>query len=67
MELHEFFEAFIIASLALVGLVYIPAQCFGYWQRKKRRKICLACRLCGYRFIKSDTEAICPHCAAKNR
>ncbi len=67
MELHEFFESFIIATLALFGVVYIPAQIFGYWQRKKRSQICLQCRLCGYRFIKADPEAICPHCEAKNR
>ncbi len=66
MELHEFFEGFIIATLALFACVYIPAQIYGFWQRQKRSKICLQCRLCGYRFIKADTDAICPHCAAKN-
>ncbi|MFI3243701.1 MAG: hypothetical protein R3Y56_05565 [Akkermansia sp.] len=57
---------FIIASLSLFGVVYIPAQFFSYWKRRKRSQRCLQCRLCGYRFIKADPDAICPHCSAKN-
>lgn len=67
MQLHEFFEWLIIVSLALFGLVYIPAQFYSYLCRKKRSKICLQCRLCGYRFVKADPKGTCPHCQACNR
>ncbi len=67
MSLHEFFEWFIIVGLATFGCIYLPAQFYSYLRRRKRNKICLQCRLCGFRFLKADPHAICPHCEAKNK
>jgi rubrerythrin len=33
----------------------------------RRKQTRIICRICGYRFLRKDAEAICPHCASRNR
>lgn len=67
MQLHEFFLYLSIASMGLVAIIYLPNQFWNYQKRRKRKHERLQCRLCGYRFIKEDERATCPHCEAKNK
>lgn len=64
---HEFFAAVVLVGMLLLLLVYIPVQVASKRRRMRRRHLNIVCRICGYRFLRRDAEATCPHCAARNR
>lgn len=64
---EQFFEYVVYAGLALLLAVFVPVKLTAKFRRRRRARICLTCRICGYRFLKSDPYAICPHCQARNR
>lgn len=67
MAPHEFFEALVYAGGILLLGVILPVQLVAKIRRMRRSRIRLTCRICGYRFIRTNPEATCPHCAARNK
>ncbi|MBE6420466.1 MAG: hypothetical protein E7031_10110 [Akkermansiaceae bacterium] len=67
LRLHEFFEAVVITGLALLVCIIVPVQLVAKWRRFQRKKTRIICRICGYRFLRQDPTATCPHCQSKNR
>lgn len=67
MAPHEFFAAVAMAGMLLLVGVMVPVQIAAKWRRVRRGRIRIACRLCGYRFLRHDQAATCPHCHARNR
>lgn len=65
--LHEFFEMLVYAGLALLLAVFIPVKIVAKLRRMRRSRVRITCRICGYRFLRTDPEATCPHCLARNR
>lgn len=63
----EFWELLVYGGMALLLMVYIPVQVASKWRRIRRSRVRITCRLCGYRFLRADTQALCPNCGAKNR
>lgn len=64
---HEFFEVLVYTGLILLIGVIIPVQLVAKWRRLRRKQTRIICRLCGYRFVRQEPEAFCPHCQARNR
>lgn len=67
LSLHEFFEVLVYAGLLLLICIIIPVQLTAKLRRMRRKQTRIICRICGYRFLRKDAEAICPHCASRNR
>ena len=67
LSLHEFFEVLVYAGLLLLICIIIPVQLAAKLRRLRRKQTRIICRICGDRFLRKDAEAICPHCAARNR
>ena len=67
LPLHEFFEVLVYAGLILLVCVIIPVQLAAKLRRLQRKNTRIVCRICGYRFLRKEPEAICPHCASRNR
>ena len=67
ISLHEFFEVLVYAGLILLICVIIPVQLAAKFRRMQRKHSRIICRICGYRFIRKEAEAICPHCDSRNR
>lgn len=63
----EFLECLVYGGMALLLMVYIPVQVASKWRRIRRSRVRLTCRLCGYRFLRTDAQALCPNCGARNR
>lgn len=63
----EFLQALVYAGFALLLMVYIPVKLVAKWRRIKRSRVRITCRICGYRFLRANPEATCPHCQARNR
>ncbi|MBR1978354.1 MAG: hypothetical protein IJ985_02490 [Akkermansia sp.] len=63
----EFLTFLVFASFAMLLAVYIPVKLVAKWRRIKRSRVRITCRICGYRFLRTNPEAICPHCEARNR
>lgn len=63
----EFFEHVVYVGIVLLLAVFIPVKLTAKLRRRRRARTRLTCRICGYRFLKSDPYAICPHCQARNR
>ncbi len=63
----EFLTSLVFASFAMLLAVYIPVKLVAKWRRIKRSRVRITCRICGYRFLRKDPEAFCPHCEARNR
>lgn len=64
---HEFFAAVVMAGVFLLVSVMVPVQIAAKWRRARRARIRITCRICGYRFLRYDPSATCPHCQARNR
>lgn len=64
---HEFFAAVVLAGIFLLICVMVPVQMAAKWRRIRRARVRITCRLCGYRFLRYDPAATCPHCQARNR
>ncbi len=67
LSIHEFFEAVVIAGLVLLVCIIIPVQLAAKWRRHQRKQTRIVCRICGYRFIRQEPNATCPHCQSRNR
>lgn len=63
---HEFFEILVYVGLIALIAVIIPVQIVAKYRRHQRKKTRIVCRICGYRFIKTDPTATCPTCGSKN-
>lgn len=63
----QLFLAIVLGGLVILLLVYIPVQVASKLRRMRRAARCLTCRICGYRFVRSDRQATCPNCCARNR
>lgn len=63
----EFFEMIAAAAFVVLLGVVVPVQLSAKWRRLRLERLRITCRICGYRFLRKDPEAICPHCEAKNR
>ncbi|MBQ3218844.1 MAG: hypothetical protein IJB33_08235 [Akkermansia sp.] len=63
----SFFEMIAVAAFVVLLGVVIPVQLGAKWRRLSLARLRITCRICGYRFLRKDPEAICPHCEAKNR
>ncbi len=63
----EFFELLVYGGMLLLLAVCIPVQVAAKWRRVRRSRVRITCRLCGYRFLRTEPHAICPHCGARNR
>lgn len=64
---QEFFAAIVMAGLFALVCVMVPVQLAAKLRRMRRARTRITCRLCGYRFLRFDPEATCPHCQARNR
>lgn len=64
---EEFFAAIVYVGLLLLIGVLIPVQIAAKIRRLRRARTRIVCRLCGYRFLRRDGQATCPHCQARNR
>ncbi len=64
---HEFLQFLVFAGIALLLAVYIPVKLMAKWRRMQRSRVRIICRICGYRFLRAEPEAYCPHCQARNR
>lgn len=67
LSLHEFFEVLVYAGILLLICIIIPVQLAAKLRRLRRKQTRIICRICGYRFLRKDAEAICPHCESRNR
>ena len=56
-----------VAAFVLLLMVVLPVQLLAKMRRVRLDRTRITCRICGYRFICKDPEAICPHCDAKNK
>ncbi len=63
----EFFCFFALAAFALLMCVVIPVQLAAKLRRLRLARVRIICRICGFRFLRADPEASCPHCEARNR
>lgn len=63
----EFFACVVYAGILLLLAVFVPVKLIAKWRRMRRAKTCITCRICGYRFLRSDPDATCPNCQARNR
>lgn len=63
----EFLTFLVFAGLAMLLAVYIPVKLVAKWRRIKRSRVRITCRICGYRFLRTNPEAFCPHCGARNK
>lgn len=63
----QFFQDVVYVGMLLLLAVFIPVKLTARIRRRLRARTRLTCRICGYRFLKSDPSAICPHCQARNR
>lgn len=66
-SLSEVFEVFVLVTFALMLCVVVPVQLAAKCRRIRHSKVRIICRVCGYRFLRKDPQAICPHCDARNR
>lgn len=66
-SLSEFFYVFALAAFALFMCVVIPVQLAARLRRLRLARVRITCRICGFRFLRADPEATCPHCEARNR
>lgn len=67
LSLHEFFEALVLTGLLFLVCIIIPVQLVAKYRRMRRKQTRIICRICGYRFMRTDTSATCPHCESRNR
>ena len=67
LSMHEFFEALVYVSLFMLVCIIIPVQLAAKVRRLHRKQTRIICRICGYRFLRQDPAATCPHCQAKNK
>ena len=63
----EFLYAFSVIAFVLLMLVVVPVQLAAKVRRMRLARVRITCRICGYRFLRSDPEATCPHCEARNK
>jgi Zn finger protein HypA/HybF involved in hydrogenase expression len=63
----EFFSYFALTVFALFMCVVVPVQLAAKLRRIRLERVRITCRICGYRFLRTDPEATCPHCEARNR
>lgn len=63
----ELLEAVAVAAFVLLACVVVPVQTAAKWRRLRLAKVRMVCRICGYRFLRVDPEATCPHCDARNK
>ena len=56
-----------VAAFVLLLMVVLPVQLLAKVRRVRLDRTRITCRICGYRFLCKDPEAICPHCDAKNK
>lgn len=61
------FEVFIIACFVVMLCVVVPVQLAAKFRRMRLARTRIVCRVCGYRFLRTDPQAICPHCDSRNR
>ena len=62
-----FFEAIAVSAFVLLLGVVIPVQLAAKLRRLRLARLRIVCRICGYRFLRKDPQAICPHCEARNK
>ncbi len=62
----EFLFGMTLAGMVLLLCVYIPVQIVAKWRRIRSERTRLICRICGYRFLRTDEAGHCPHCRARN-
>lgn len=67
LTMHEFFEVLVYVSLFSLVCIIIPVQLAAKVRRLHRKQTRIVCRICGYRFLRQDPAATCPHCLAKNK
>lgn len=63
----ELLYAFSVIVFVLLMLVVVPVQLAAKVRRMRLARVRITCRICGYRFLRSDPEATCPHCEARNK
>ena len=63
----QFFEYFAVAVFVVLMCVVVPVQLIGKLRRMRLARVSITCRICGYRFLRTNPEATCPHCEARNR
>ncbi len=62
----EFLMSIVLLGMAMLLCVYIPVQLAAKWRRIRSERTRLTCRICGYRFLRTDAAGHCPHCGARN-
>ena len=55
-----------LSGIAATILIFTFHAVSGKIRRIRLKRNRCTCRLCGYRFLVSDAERTCPHCAARN-
>lgn len=63
----ELFFFIALAGVVAVVLVFVPVQLASKIRRMRRSRYRMVCRICGYRFLRREVDAVCPHCHARNR
>lgn len=63
----ELLFGLVYAGLLLLLGIYLPVQIAAKVRRIRRSNRLITCRICGYRFIRRDSEATCSNCEARNR
>lgn len=67
LSMHEFFEAVVLTGLLLLICIIIPVQLVAKYRRFRRKQTRIVCRICNYRFLRTDSSATCPHCLSRNK
>lgn len=69
LDLQGFFYVLLLGGLLAVVGVMIPVQISSKLRRLRRRRTRAICRVCGYRFLRTEVRGIvlCPHCGMKNK
>ena len=68
LSASEFFLFLMLAGVVLLVCVYIPGQLASTFRRMRPARTHITCRICGYRYLLSDScaENVCPHCESRN-
>ena len=66
----QFLFGIVLLGMLLLLCVYIPVQIAAKWRRVRAAHMRIACRICGYRFVRQEegkSPCRCPHCGAQNK
>lgn len=67
LTVPQFFTVVLLFCLSLILMVVIPVKLAAKFERMRRARVRITCRICGFRFKRREKEAYCPHCKSRNR